>query len=79
MVVQALKDAAGSLAYAADALEAPHESHMRTVGRELTEATKVVEQIVGALDAIVELERCGGSAQAMRIIALAALDMAKGN
>ncbi len=77
MLVRTLTDAAGSLAYAAAALEAPHGSHMRTVLRELGEARAIVDEMIGALDAIVELERCGGSAQGMRMIAQAALDLVK--
>ena len=56
MIIDTITAAAGSLDYAADALEAPHGSHMRAVTRDLKEARKVVadllEACISAADAL---------------------------
>jgi hypothetical protein len=77
-VDDALREAAGSLDYAADALEAPAGSHMREVSRDLKAARATVAAMLAALNQIVELERRGGSSQAIRMLAVAAVKQAKG-
>lgn len=53
MIIDTITAAAGSLDYAADALEAPHGSHMRAVTRDLKEARKVVAELLEAMEALV--------------------------
>lgn len=78
-VTDVLRDAAGSLGYAAMVLEAPEYSRMRCAARDLAEAEAIVAEMLAALESIVTLERNGGSATAMRMTAQGALDLAKGN
>jgi len=73
-----LRDAIGSLHYAAMALDAPEGASMRDTVAELIEARGTVANMLAALERIVEVEGNGGSAQAMRLIAAAALKRAKG-
>jgi hypothetical protein len=49
-VIDVMSDAAGSLDYAIDALEAPAGSHMRQVSRELKEARYIVAAMLDALE-----------------------------
>jgi hypothetical protein len=77
-VLDVLKAAGDSLAYAADALEAPAGAYMRDVARETGEAWDTVSALIVALNQIVELERRGGSSQAIRMLAVAAVKQAKG-
>jgi hypothetical protein len=49
-VIDVMSDAAGSLDYAIDALEAPAGSHMRQVSRELKEARYTVAAMLDALE-----------------------------
>ena len=51
-IVDVMSDAAGSLDYAADALEAPAGSHMRETTRELKAARDTVAAMLAALEAI---------------------------
>jgi len=66
-VDDALREAAGSLDYAADALEAPAGSHMREVSRDLKAARATVAAMLAALETIVSVECRGASAEAMRL------------
>jgi hypothetical protein len=54
-VIDVLRDAAGSLDYAIDALDAPAGSHMRDTVAELKEARKTVAAM---LDALEKAESC---------------------
>ena len=49
-VIDVMSDAAGSLDYAIDALEAPAGSHMRQVSRGLKEARETVAAMLDALE-----------------------------
>ncbi len=62
-----LREAAGSLGYAADALEAPAGSHMRDVSRDLKTARDIVHLMLAVLETIVSVECRGASAEAMRL------------
>jgi hypothetical protein len=62
-----LREAAGSLDYAADALEAPVRSHMRETTRDLKAARATVAAMLAALETIVAMECWGASAEAMRL------------
>jgi len=73
-----LREAAGSLDYAADALEAPAGSHMRSVSRDLKAARATVAAMGAALESIVAMECWGASAEAMRLLAAVAINQAKG-
>jgi hypothetical protein len=73
-----LREAAGSLDYAADALEAPAGSHMRSVSRDLKAARATVAAMGAALESIVAMECWGASAEAMRLLAAVAIKQAKG-
>lgn len=77
-VIDVMSEAAGFLDYAADALEAPVGSHVREATRDLKAARDTVAAMLAALETIVELERCGGSAMAMRLVASTAIKQAKG-
>jgi len=73
-----MRDAVESLEYAVVALNARPQAHMRQVAEELKEARQTVADMVAALERIVEVERNGGSAIGMRMIASAAIKAAKG-
>jgi hypothetical protein len=73
-----MRDAVSSLHYAVMALEAPEGASIRDTLEEFKEARHIVAEVTWALETIVEVERNGGSAQAMRLIAAAALKRAKG-
>jgi hypothetical protein len=73
-----MRDAVSSLHYAVLALDAPERASIRDTLEELKEARHIVAEVTWALATIVEVERSGGSAQAMRLIAAAALKRAKG-
>ena len=45
-IVDTMSDAIGSIEFAADALEAPVGSHMRSVGRDMKEARLIVAELV---------------------------------
>ena len=49
-VTDVIRDAAGSLGYAAMVLEAPEHSRMRAAARDLEESEKIVNKLVAALD-----------------------------
>ena len=51
-VIDVMSEAAGSLDYAADALEAPAGSHMRAATRDLKAARDTVAAMLAALEAI---------------------------
>jgi hypothetical protein len=53
-IVETLVAAAGSLAYAADALEAPAGSHMREVMHDLRRAADTTLRLLGTLEHLVE-------------------------
>jgi hypothetical protein len=53
-IVETLVAAAGSLAYAADALEAPAGSHMREVMHDLRRAADTTLRLLSALEHLVE-------------------------
>ena len=80
-VDDALLWAAASLDYAADALEAPAGSHMRSVSRDLKAARATVAAMLAALETIVAMECRGASAEAMRLrlIVSALIKQAKGD
>jgi hypothetical protein len=73
-----MRDAVSSLHYAVMALEASEGASIRDTLEELKEARHIVAEVTWALETIVEVERNGGSAQAMRLIAAAAIKAAKG-
>jgi len=73
-----MRDAVESLEYAVVALNARPQAHMRQVAEELKEARGTVADMLAALERIVEVERNGGSAIGMRLIASAAIKAAKG-
>lgn len=77
-VLDVLRAAGDSLAYAADALEAPASAHMRDVARDTVEAWETVSALIVALNQIIELEWRGGSSQSIRLVAAAAIKQAKG-
>lgn len=77
-VLDVLRAAGDSLAYAADALEAPASAYMRDVARDTVEAWDTVAALIVALNQIIELERRGGSSQSIRLVAAAAIKQAKG-
>jgi hypothetical protein len=70
-----LREAAGSLDYAADALEAPAGSHMRSVSRDLKAARATVAAMLAALETIVAME-C--EAMRLRLIVSALIKQTKG-
>ena len=51
-VTDVLRDAAGSLGYAAMVLEAPEYSRMRCAARDLEEAEAIVAEMLAALEAV---------------------------
>jgi hypothetical protein len=73
-----LRDAIGSLHYAALALDAPEGASLRDTLAELIEARQTVADMLAALERIVEAELNGGSAIGMRLIASGAIKAAKG-
>ena len=77
-VTEALRDASGALDYAIDALEAPAGASIRDTLAELGEARAIVDDMLVALERIVEVELNGGSAIGMRMIASGAIKAAKG-
>jgi hypothetical protein len=77
-VLDVLRAAGDSLAYEADALEAPASAHMREVARDTVEAWDTVSALIVALNQIVDLERRGGSSQSIRMLAVAAVKQARG-
>ena len=77
-VTEALRDASGALDYAIDALEAPAGASIRDTLAELKEARAIVDDMLAALERIVEVELNGGSAIGMRMIASGAIKAAKG-
>lgn len=76
-----LREAAGSLDYAADALEAPVRSHMRDVSRDLKAARATVAAMLAALETIVAMDCRGASVEEMRLrlIASSLIRQAKGD
>ena len=77
-VLDTLRAAGDSLAYAAGVLEGAASAHMREVARDTVEAWDTVSALIVALNQIVELERRGGSSQAIRMLAVAAVKQARG-
>lgn len=53
-VTDVIRDAAGSLDYAAMVLEAPEHSRMRAAARDLAEAESIILEMLAALDDAVE-------------------------
>ena len=51
-VTDVIRDAAGSLDYAAMVLEAPEHSRMRAAARDLAEAESIILEMLAALEAV---------------------------
>ncbi len=73
-----LREAAGSLDYASDALEAPAGSHMREVSRDLKTARDIVHLMLAVLETIVSEKFRGATPEQIRLLAAVAIKQAKG-
>lgn len=76
-VTDVIRDAAGSLDYAAMVLEAPEHSRMRAAARDLAEAESIILEMLAALEAVDAL--IGGDDCSEALLVEAAISKAKGN
>lgn len=75
-VTDVIRDAAGSLGYAAMVLEAPEHSRMRAAARDLAEAESIILEMLAALEAVDALY--GGDDCSEALLVEAAIARAKG-